>query len=284
MARIWVGSRVCGVHCAPAVLGRHHRAIAAAMTAEPPAPMATNVHPYRLIPLAGSVRRESNRHTPPSWRGATARAPVRAHSRRGILSFLRCPGVPALLPSRRAAGLRRHSSRRWPASRRGCHAGRGAGPSPIIPLERGRTIPASDSAGRSLAFPDSMTPSEHRFDLARIDNAAHVKERAPTSRQRIEPAIQQVLDAITKPQPKSATSAATSLPSTHSATPSLADSRRDCAASQRSPLHVPQSERPRLLGPWDHATPISSPFCAPPSAVIPTTKRCRTLSANCHSE
>ena len=30
-------------------LGRHHRAIAAAMTAEPPAPMATNVHPYRIV-------------------------------------------------------------------------------------------------------------------------------------------------------------------------------------------------------------------------------------------
>ena len=44
-----MGSRVCGVHCAPAVLGRHHRAIAAAMTAEPPAPMATNVHPYRIV-------------------------------------------------------------------------------------------------------------------------------------------------------------------------------------------------------------------------------------------
>ena len=42
-SRVRRSLRACGFGA------RHHRAIAAAMTAEPPAPMATNVHPYRIV-------------------------------------------------------------------------------------------------------------------------------------------------------------------------------------------------------------------------------------------
>src|SRR4029453_17664871 len=69
-----------------------------------------------------------------------------------------------------------------------------------IRLERGSLVGASDSVldalARALQLDDAER--EHLFDLARIDNAASAKRRASSSRQRIKPVIQQVLDAITE--------------------------------------------------------------------------------------
>ena len=69
-----------------------------------------------------------------------------------------------------------------------------------IRLERGSLVGASDSVldalARALQLDDAER--EHLFDLARIDNAASAKRRVSSSRQRIKPVIQQVLDAITE--------------------------------------------------------------------------------------
>ena len=69
-----------------------------------------------------------------------------------------------------------------------------------IRLERGSLIGASDSVLDALARALQLDDAErdHLFDLARLDNAARATKRAPTSRQRIKPVIQQVLDAITE--------------------------------------------------------------------------------------
>ena len=68
-----------------------------------------------------------------------------------------------------------------------------------IRLERGSLVGASDSVVDALARALQLDDAErdHLFDLARTDNAANAKKLAPTSRQRIKPVIQQVLDAIT---------------------------------------------------------------------------------------
>ncbi len=70
-------------------------------------------------------------------------------------------------------------------------------------LERGSLVGASDSVLEALARALQLDDAErdHLFDLARTANSAGVaaaKKRAGTSRQRIKPVIQQVLDAITE--------------------------------------------------------------------------------------
>ena len=124
---------------------------------------------------------------------------VRVDSRREIREFLTSrraritpeqEGLPAFGGNRRVAGLRREEVAMLA----------GVSADYYIRLERGSLIGASDSVldalARALQLDDAER--EHLFDLALIDNAAHVNKRAPTSRQRIKPAIQQVLDAITE--------------------------------------------------------------------------------------
>ena len=61
-------------------------------------------------------------------------------------------------------------------------------------------VGASDSVLDALARALQLDDAErdHLFDLARIDNAARATKRAPASRQRLKPVIQQVLDSITE--------------------------------------------------------------------------------------
>ena len=67
-------------------------------------------------------------------------------------------------------------------------------------LERGSLVGASDSVLDALARALQLDDAErdHLFDLARIDNAARAARRPPTSRRRLKPVVQQVLDAITE--------------------------------------------------------------------------------------
>ncbi|ULN54543.1 helix-turn-helix transcriptional regulator [Mycolicibacillus parakoreensis] len=67
-------------------------------------------------------------------------------------------------------------------------------------LERGSLVGASDSVLHALARALHLDDAErdHLFDLARIDNVARTTKRAPSSRRRIKPVVQQVLDAITE--------------------------------------------------------------------------------------
>jgi transcriptional regulator with XRE-family HTH domain len=69
-----------------------------------------------------------------------------------------------------------------------------------IRLERGSLVGASDSVLDAIASALQLDDAEreHLFDLARIDNAASRRKHAPSTRQRIKPVIQQVLDAITE--------------------------------------------------------------------------------------
>ena len=69
-----------------------------------------------------------------------------------------------------------------------------------IRFERGSLVGASDSVLDALARALQLDDAErdHLFDLARADNAANANKLAPTSRRRIKPVIQQVLDAITE--------------------------------------------------------------------------------------
>ena len=53
-----------------------------------------------------------------------------------------------------------------------------------------------EAIARALQLDDAER--DHLFDLARIANAAGGRKRAGSSRQRIKPVIQQVLDAITE--------------------------------------------------------------------------------------
>jgi transcriptional regulator with XRE-family HTH domain len=102
-------------------------------------------------------------------------------------------GLPAYGANRRVAGLRREEV----AMLAGISADY------YIRLERGSLVGASDSVLEAIARALHLDDAErdHLFDLARIANttaAAGAKKRATTSRQRIKPVIQQVLDAITE--------------------------------------------------------------------------------------
>jgi transcriptional regulator with XRE-family HTH domain len=67
-------------------------------------------------------------------------------------------------------------------------------------LERGSLVGASasvlDALARALQLDDAEC--DHLFDLARTDNAGRAARRPPTSRQKINPVVRQVLDAITE--------------------------------------------------------------------------------------
>jgi transcriptional regulator with XRE-family HTH domain len=99
-------------------------------------------------------------------------------------------GLPAYGGTRRVKGLRREEVALLA----------GVSSDYYIRLERGSLVGASDSVLEAIASALQLDDAErdHLFDLARIDNATTRRKRAPTSRQRIKPVIQQVLDAITE--------------------------------------------------------------------------------------
>jgi transcriptional regulator with XRE-family HTH domain len=99
-------------------------------------------------------------------------------------------GVPAYGSNRRVTGLRREEVAMLA----------GVSADYYIRLERGSLLGASDSVLDALAQALQLDDAErdHLFDLARIDNAGRAARRPATSRQRLKPVIQQVLDAITE--------------------------------------------------------------------------------------